>query len=587
MNPTTTPETPDLTKPVELDVSKFPPYARREFVPAQADLTDKDTIIGLYQKLLEFSINSPVDLEQWIKNRSELEAAGDQAGTLLYIRMTCQTDDPTRAEAYRNFMENVVPAIKPLDDQLNQRYLKELKRFPLDTDRFFVYNRTIQSDIDLFRQENVPLQTSVNLLSQEYQTLCGAMTVSFEGEELTLPQMNKFLLETDRALREKAWRATAARRLQDKEKLEAIFEKMLSLRDQMARNAGFQNFTEYQFKSYHRFDYLPRECKVFHETTERLIVPVLEEILKKRKTQMKLTQLRPWDLAVDPRGLEALKPFHKVDELIKGVSEIFKRTDPALGEQFKQMASMGLLDLASRKGKAPGGYQSTLAEIRKPFIFMNAVGIDQDVRTLLHEGGHAFHALAAANQFLYPYRHAPMEFCEVASMSMELLADRHMTVFYNEEDAKRSTLDHLEDVIGTLAWVATIDAFQFWIYEHPKHSAQERKEAWRQIYNRFAPSVVDWSGLEEEQTFLWHRQLHVFEVPFYYIEYGIAQLGALQLWLKYQKNPSEAIQYYKKGLALGGSRPLPEIFKTAGIEFDFSEKKIAPLIKAVGEKLEK
>jgi oligoendopeptidase F len=282
-----------------------------------------------------------------------------------------------------------------------------------------------------------------------------------------------------------------------------------------------------------------------------------------------------------------LKPFEEVNGLIAGCQKIFHRIDGELGKQFSQIARTNLLDLSSRKGKAPGGYQSTLNEARQPFIFMNAVGLDSDVRTLLHEGGHAFHALACAHDPLLDYRHGPMEFNEVASMGMELLADRHLNVFYNLNDANRSRITHLEDILFTLVWVAAIDAFQHWIYENPQHSAGERRNKWVEIHTRFGGAALDWRGLEEEHAYLWHRQLHVFEVPFYYIEYGIAQLGALQLWLHNKKNPKKTLKQYRTALSLGGSKPLPELFKAAGLEFKFSDKIIAPLAKEIEKELKR
>jgi oligoendopeptidase F len=413
------------------------------------------------------------------------------------------------------------------------------------------------------------------------------MTVEFEGKERTLPEMGKFLREPERPLRERAWRATADRRLQDRERLDGIFDKMTPLRVEIAGNAGFERYTEYKFRDYHRFDYTPEDCRRYHETVGRLVVPLWRKVLERRRRAMRPDALRPWDTSVDPQGLPPLKPFEKPEELIDGVRKIFHRLDAQLGAQFDEMDRLGLLDLASRKGKAPGGYQSTLDEVRKPFIFMNAVGLDRDVTTLLHEGGHAFHSLAAAGDPLVNYRHAPMEFCEVASMGMELLASDHLDVFYNPEDLKRSRREHLEGIAFILPWVATIDAFQQWLYAHPGHTRDERRDAWVETLGHFDGGIVDWTGLDDERGWLWHRQLHIFEVPFYYIEYGIAQLGALQLWTKARNDPAEALAGYKRALALGGSRPLPELFEAAGLTFDFSEKTIAPLVKAVEEEWEK
>lgn len=564
-----------------LDFDQLKPYQPRSFVPADADLTDLQTVKDLYAKLIASEVTSDEQFAQWIYDRSELEATVDQAGSILYIRMTCQTDDEARAKAFTEFLEKISPAIKPLDDQLNQRFVELNKSYSIDQERYAEYSRAIQADIDLFEQRNVDLQTQVDLLSQEYQKICGSMMVEFDGEERTMPQMGKYLLEQDRDLRERAWKASANRRMQDKDKLDEIFDKMLNLRHQIALNAGCDNFMEYKFRQLHRFDYTPADCKQYHDTVEKLVVPVWKKVCERRKARMKLDQLKPWDTSVDPLGLPPLKPFDKVDELIVKCQKMFQRVDPDLGNQFQEMADAGLLDLASRKGKAPGGYQSSLDESRKPFIFMNAVGTDSDVNTLLHEGGHAFHTMACRADHLKDYRHGPMEFNEVASMAMELLAREYIDEFYSEDEKKRSIQEHLEDIIFILPWVATIDCFQHWIYENPQHTAAERRAKWVEIYRRFSSGSVDWSEFAEIEEYLWHRQLHIFEVPFYYIEYGIAQLGALQVWQNAKRDWSGAIRDYRKGLALGGSKPLPEIYQTAGIKFDFSAEIIGPLMDAI------
>jgi len=570
-----------------MQLAHLPNFRKRVFVPQDADLTDVSAVVGLYEKLEAKPINSSQELEHWLLERSELDAALSQAGSILYIRMTCQTDDPKIAQSYTKFVETIPPAIKPINDRLNHKYVKASLLFPLDAQRYQVYDRAVKTDIELFVEKNVALQTKVDLLSQEYQTVSGTMTVSFEGKEHTMPQMGKYLLETDRSLRERAWRASAERRIKDKEKIEGIFEGMFELRNTIATNGGFSSFTDYQFKAYHRFDYTPQDCQKYHETVEKLIVPLNGKILNKRREQMKLNSLRPWDTAVDASGEKPLVPFKDAQELIKTTASIFNKLDPDFGLQFQEMSDLGLLDLASRKGKAPGGYQNTLSEARKPFIFMNAVGIDDDVRTLLHESGHAFHALACANEEIVDYRSAPMEFCEVASMAMELIAGEHLSEFYNLQDLQRSNREHLEGIIQTLAWVANIDAFQHWLYEHPKHSSEERRLAWVSLYDQFGGKFIDWSDLTEIKSYLWHRQLHIFEVPFYYIEYGIAQLGALQLWRNARRDPKKALSEYKHGLSLGGSRPVRELYRAAGISFDFSESIIRPLIEEVTREWER
>lgn len=571
----------------ELDVRNLKHYRPRRFVPEDANLKDTQEVVALYEELLGRDIESAKELEEWLMDRSELEAAADETGSVLYIRMTCQTDDQERAEAYKAFIKEVVPAIKPVTDKLDRKYLAERARFPLDEQRYDVHDRALRADVELFRKENVPLETQVSLLGQEYQTVCGAMTVEFDGEERTLPQMRKFLQVTDRNLRERAFRAVAERRLRERNKLEQIFDQMLGLRVDIAANAGYEDYQRFKFREYHRFDYEPKDCAAFRDAVEELVVPLADAIYERRHTLMGVEALRPWDTAVDPLGRDPLKPFETTDELKRGVGEVFRQTDPILGEQFSKMVEQGLLDLSSRKGKAPGGYQSTLSEARVPFIFMNAVGVDDDLRTLLHEGGHAFHAFAAQDEPLLGYRHAPMEFCEVASMGMELLAGDNLSVFYDEEALNRSRRQHLEGIVTLLPWVATIDGFQDWIYTHPGATRDERRSAWLAVRNRFRGHVVDWSGLDEEHAYLWHRQLHIFEVPFYYIEYGIAQLGALQLWVRAHKVGTQALADYRKALALGGSQPLPGLFEAAGLRFDFGPATIEPLVNAVAKALEK
>jgi len=572
---------------VSADLTKLAAFRPRRFVPEAANLADAAVVKGLYSQLLERPAPTPRALEAWLLDRSELEAAVSQTGSILNIRMTCQTDDPERAAAYRAFVETVSPVVKAMSDKLDRKYLEARKSVALDAERLMVYERAMRADVELFREENVPLETQDTLLSQEYQTICGAMTVRFRGEEKTLQQMGKLLLEPDRPLREEAWRGVASRRLQDKARLEEVFDKMRALRAKIAANAGCADFREFQFRAFHRFDYTPADCRSYHNAVEKRVVPVWRDTLLKRRATMKLDALRPWDTAVDPEGKPPLKPFETPPQLIAGVERIFNQVDPALGEQFRRIADLGLLDLASRKGKAPGGYQTTLCEARLPFIFMNAVGVDDDVMTLLHECGHAFHTLSCVDEPLLAYRHGPIEFCEVASMGMELLGGEFMGEFYQGDDLKRSRRHRLEAIAYILPWVATIDAFQHWIYEHPSHDADARRKAWLETVERFGGGVVDWSGLDEERAYAWHRQLHIFEHPFYYIEYGIAQLGALQLWLKAKKDRKAALAAYRRALALGGSRPLPELFAAAGLEFGFAEETIAPLMDALGEELAK
>lgn len=564
---------------------KLRPWRGREFVPADFDASDAGQVTGLYTALEGRPIKSAEDLERFVLDRSELETVLGQQRSILYIEMTCHTDDADKAGRYKHFVETIPPAIKPLADRLDRKYLEARERFALDRRQYEVYDRDTKADVELFRQENVPLQTQEDLLAQEYQAVCGAMMVTFRGKEYTPAQMRKFLEESDRGVRESSWRASTERRLEDRDRFDEIFDKQIDLRGRIAANADFDSYIEYKFREYHRFDYTADTCRQFQEAVEKIVVPVLADLHRKRKSQMGLASLRPWDLEADPMGRQPLKPFETIEEYVSRCREVFGRLDPKLGGQFQEMIDLGLLDLDSRKGKAPGGYHENLWEARKPFIFGNVVGTNDDLRLLLHEGGHAFHSFAAADHPLLGYRLAPIEFCEVASMSMELFAYPHLELFYNAADAARSRRVHLELIIRLLPWIATIDAFGHWLYGHPGHSRGQRRDAWLEVHDRFGGGLIDWSGLEAEQATLWQRQLHLFIAPLYYIEYGIAQIGALGLWLQSRRDPVGTISRYRRALALGGSRPLPELFAAAGLEFDFSDRIIALLIEMVQEEL--
>jgi oligoendopeptidase F len=373
--------------------------------------------------------------------------------------------------------------------------------------------------------------------------------------------------------------------LVDRDTLDDLFDRMVALRQEIAHEAGFPSFTEYAYRVRERFDYGVAEAEAFQDAIEKVVVPLARRIQEERRQALGVPALKPWDLSVDPLGRPPLRPFSDVEKLAEGAQAIFSDVDPELGAQFAYLRSNGLLDLANRKGKAPGGYQTTLEDDRLPFIFMNAVGVDGDVRTLLHEGGHAFHALASRGEPLASYRESPIEFCEVASMSMELLGARDLKLFYDEADSNRSYRQLLEGIVTILPWIATVDAFQHWVYAHPGQTRLERRAAWVALLDRFGGSV-DWSGHEDARSNGWHRQLHIFLYPFYYIEYGIAQLGALQIWRRSLIDRAGAVADYRKALAIGGARPLPQLFEAAGAKFEFSEASLGPLMDAIGKELD-
>jgi oligoendopeptidase F len=559
-----------------MPATEFP----RRFVASDAVLDDFARIEPYFDDLRDRDIDEVAALECWLLDASELAACLSEQRTERYVRMTCQTDDEALAQRYLHFVEEVDPPCRKRWHELNVKYAASPAAVELPQPRYFVMDRSTRAAVELFREENIPLLVDQTRLCQEYQKICGQMTVEFEGAERTLPEMAVYLENTDRAVRERAWTLTAQRRLADRDKLEALFDGLRDVRRRIARNADLPDFRAYAFRGYQRFDYTPEDCLRFHEAIERTAVPAARELNARRQSALAVESLRPWDLSVDEQGREGLRPFADVTALCDGCGEIFRRVDPELAEQFADMRARECLDLASRKGKAPGGYQSTFDEARRPFIFMNAVGLHRDLETLLHEGGHAFHAYATRGEDLYEYRGAPIEFAEVASMAMELLAMDHFDVFYDGDDLARAKRKQLEGILKLFPWAATIDAFQHWLYTHPQHTADERRAYWLELQERFGGGV-DYTGHESALAFAWHRQLHIFEVPFYYIEYAIAQLGALQVWQNAKRDRAEAVRAYRHALGLGGSRPLPELFAAAGIRFDFSEDTLAPLIDAV------
>lgn len=571
-----------------LPFGKLSPHKPRKFIPSVIDLGDWPQIAPLFDRLEQRAAQcrSAAELERWLLEWSELTAALDEESSCRYIAMTCHTDNADAEKAYLHFVENVEPQLKPRQFALEKIYVAHPQREKLPQPRFQVLDRDVKNRVELFRPENVPLETGEAKLSQQYQKLSGSLTVKFRGEEKTLVQMARYLEEPDRPLRREAWELVAQRRLQEAEKFDDILDRQITLRRQIATNAGFGNYRDYAFRRLGRFDYTPEDCARFHDAVEKEVMPLLRGLHAQRRAQLKLEKLRPWDLAVDPLNRPPLKPFARVEEMVSRTRKIFDRLDHGLGAGFRQMQELRLLDLDNRKGKAPGGYQDTLNEARLPFIFMNAVGLQRDVETILHEAGHAFHALATREEDLRAYRHAPIEFCEVASMSMELLGNEFIEEFYSGADANRARRVHLEGVVGVFPWIATVDAFQHWIYTHPDHTHAERAAAWLALMDRFS-GEVDWGGYEAARANLWHRQLHIFLHPFYYIEYGIAQLGALQVWANSKRDKAKALKDYRNALALGGSRPLPELFQAAGCRFEFSARTIRPIAKMLGQELEK
>jgi oligoendopeptidase F len=556
------------------------------FIPADLDATQWAQLEPLYRKLLDRTLKCGNCLEKLILDRSELDAAAAEAEANLYIDMTCHTDDAAIKGRFLKFVEDVDPQLKRVGFELDRKIVESPHAKSLDAARYGTLLRSLEREVKLFREANVPLQTEATKLDQRYSEINGAMSVNFDGAERTLPQMARYLEETDRARREDSWRAVAERRLRDREAIDGIYDELVRVRGTMAAHAGYPNFRDFQHDRLQRFDYTPADCTTFHKAVETTCVPLARRMHERRAKALGLTSLRPWDLKVDVKGRNPLRPFENADQLVERTGKVYARMDSELAAMFDSMRGGGCLDLDSRKGKAPGGYQYQRQLSRRPFIFMNAAGMHRDLTTMVHEAGHAFHSLLSKNDPILAYRGSPTEFAEVASMSQELLTLPYLDEFFGKADADRARRELLEGVIVMLPWIAQIDAFQHWVYTHPSHTRAERTQAWLDLDARFG-GQVDWSGLEASRESMWQRQLHLFGLPFYYIEYGIAQLGALQLWLASRRSESDAIASYKRALTLGGSRPLPELFAAAGLRFDFGPDTVRELMNAVGAELDR
>jgi oligoendopeptidase F len=542
---------------------------------------------SVFNQLIEQPIQNKEEFTQWLKNISDLESSVSEDLAWRYIRMTCDTTNKDYEAAYLDFVQNIQPELAPLEDQLNRKVVASPFAKEAEQDEAVrIYFRSLRGAIELYREDNIPLQAELSTLAQEYSATQGAMSVDIDGQTYTMQQASNFLLRTDRALREKVWKAMHERRMQDTEKLEDLFDTMIAKRQEVANNAGFANFRDYMFKALGRYDYNADDCKRFHEAIAAKVVPMLKKLAEKRKQQLALDTLKPWDLAVDPLGREPLKPFDGGNELLNKSLDCLKSVDSFFSDCLQTMQQKNLLDLESRLGKAPGGYNYPLAETNLPFIFMNASGNLRDVETLVHEGGHAVHSFLMAPLALNAFKNTPSEVAELASMSMELISMKGWDAYFeNAEDLKRAQTEQLEGIIGTLPWIAQVDAFQHWIYENPTHTHEERKSQWLALSSRFGTGLTDFSGNEDALAYSWHKQLHIFEVPFYYVEYGFAQLGAIGVWKNCIQTPENGLQQYKEALKLGYTQSIPAIYETAGVKFDFSSKYIEQLFSFVGQEL--
>lgn len=554
----------------------------RTFLPKDFSYKSWDDLQSYFDDLKNRVIVNNEEFEQWLCDRSELEAALQEDVGWKYIRMSCDTTNEQLVNEYTFFVSEIQPKIAPYSNDLDLKLLAYQGLDSYNKVGFDILLRQIKKRVELFREENISLIAELQNKEQEYAAIAGAMSVEVDGKELTMQQAGNYLELHDRNKREAVYRKMMSRRLQDREKLDDLFDTLLALRHKIALNAGFNNYRDYMFASLGRFDYTSQDCFKFHEAVEKHLVPLVEQSERAHQQDLNLNDLRPWDLAAESEGKSVLRPFNGHADLVEKTIDCFNKLNPFLGSCIQELQTRKHLDLESRKGKAPGGYNYPLYESGLPFIFMNSTNTLRDLVTMVHEGGHAVQSIVDQPLDLVDFKNIPSEVAELASMSMELMSMKYWdSYFADSSELKRAQLKHIEDVIKGLPWIATVDAFQHWLYLNPTHTRLERRAAWKATYSRFSGSAVNWEGLEDAKENLWQKQLHIFEVPFYYIEYGFAQLGAIAIWKNFSEDESSTLQKYLEALALGYTKPIGEIYKTAGIEFDFSEgyvKKLADFL---------
>ena len=561
--------------------------AARQFLPENLAITEFGVLAPFFQELLEREINDLKDFDQWLSDRSELDAVLEEDLAWRYIRMSIDTTKAELRDAYNQFVTQIQPELAPLEDQLNQK-LMALPFIAEKTDAAHqIYFRSVRAALDLYREENIALEAALSEEAQQYGAISAAQSIEHDDKKLTMQQAALLLKEQDESLRQSIFEKMAAVRRKDREQLDSLYSSLIQKRQQLALNAGFDNYRDYKFVAMGRFDYTKEDCFAFHEAIKTHIVPLVKNIQAEKLAKLGKTQFKPWDLDVDPEGKPALKPFSNGQQMLEGTVAMFERIDPYFGACLRVMDELGHLDLDSKPGKAPGGYNYPLYEIGVPFIFMNAVGTQRDLETMVHEGGHAIHSFLSRDLSLTAFKNLPSEVAELASMSMELLSMPQWSEFYDPTAHQRAMREQIEGTLKVLPWIAQIDAFQHWAYENPKHSLADRNAKWVELSTDFGTGLTDWTGYEDLVESSWQRQLHLFEVPFYYIEYGIAQLGALGVWKNSLENYPQAIAQYKSALALGYTAPMKEIYQTAGVPFDFSSERLQILAAFLQDQLKK
>ncbi|MFM8449579.1 MAG: M3 family oligoendopeptidase [Haliscomenobacter sp.] len=554
------------------------PSEKKSFIPENLCLNTWEDVLPYFNNLENRNLSSVADLRQWLFDKSELDSFLSESFSWHYIRLSQDSSDTVATARYHFVVEHIFPHLAAYEQKLNQKLVQCPFIEGMDDNKYEVHFRLAKNAVRMFRDSNVPVTTEIQLQTKEYGRIFSQMTIGVDGKQMTLQKASALLEEGDRTRRQQVYQKINERILQDSQALENLFDELLLRRNKIARNADFSNYRDYAFQQLNRFDYTPTDCEALHDSIAQEIIPILDELNAMRKQQLHVDYLRPWDLQVEVCGGEALQPFQNADDLLGKGIRCLSKIHPDFGMVIQRMREKNLLDLESRPGKKPGGYNMPLQKTRLSFIFMNATRSLSDLRTLMHECGHAIHFYFTKEQPLVSARRFPSEISELASMTMELLSMDYWDIFFpDHQELLRARINQLENVLKVLPWIATIDQFQHWVYTHPSHSQEERRVEWLRILRRFSSSVVDYTGMERYSEYLWHKQLHIFEMPFYYIEYGIAQLGAIAIWKRYRTNPGQAVSDYMDALRMGNTRPIGEVYAAAGIEFRFDRAYISEL----------
>ena len=565
----------------------IPTRPARKFVSEDLVIDSWSKIEPLFENLLNRELQSATDLEKWMLDRSELESVLEEDMAWRYIKMNIDTTNKKLGDRFTFWIKEISPKMAPYSHKLNVKLVENNFLNELDSDKYKIYLRGVKKSIEIFREDNIPLYTEMEAKQQEYGAISAKMSIEVDGETLTMQKAAQFLKDTNRKRREEIYNKISERRLEDRDKLDVLFDELIALRQEIAKNAGYTNYRDYMFAALGRFDYTATDCYSFHTAIEQEIVPIITSFEEKRKKKLGLENYKAWDTSVDDDGKESLKPFEGGEILTDKSIECFNKLRPYFGDCLSTMKEMKYLDLESKNGKAPGGFMYPLYEIGVPFIYMNAVGSQRDVVTMVHEGGHAVHSFLSRDLSLTEFKSTPSEVAELASMSMELFSMKHWDVFYdNAEDLKRAKREQLEKALEGLPWIAAIDKFQHWIYT-TDHTAEQRREQWLEISSELGNPVINWEGQEESLANQWQKQLHLYEVPFYYIEYGMAQLGAIAMWREFILKGDVALDNYMNALKLGYTKSIGEIYETAGIKFDFSAKYVKELADFIKKELSK